>query len=120
MIAEGKQAKEIAGVLGISSRTVEFHKYRIMETLGLRTITELRLLCGQAGHGRIGAPSVCPPAAWRRCGPVFSLHVVGITRECSAVMRRDKGHGGRQVGVKDRDCTRYARLESLSKPPSGR
>src|SRR6185436_644833 len=30
LLAEGKSMKEVAAVLGISPRTVEFHKYRIM------------------------------------------------------------------------------------------
>ncbi|MCZ6550307.1 MAG: LuxR C-terminal-related transcriptional regulator, partial [candidate division NC10 bacterium] len=34
-------AKEIASLLNISPRTVEFHKYRMMEDLGLRTNAEL-------------------------------------------------------------------------------
>jgi DNA-binding NarL/FixJ family response regulator len=41
LIAEGKSSKEIAGILNVSPRTVEFHKYRIMETVGVRTIAEL-------------------------------------------------------------------------------
>jgi DNA-binding NarL/FixJ family response regulator len=41
LLAEGLSAKEIAGVLGISARTVEFHKYRLMEVLGLANSTEL-------------------------------------------------------------------------------
>jgi DNA-binding NarL/FixJ family response regulator len=41
LIAEGKSAKEIAGILNVSPRTVEFHKYRIMEIAGVRTIAEL-------------------------------------------------------------------------------
>ena len=41
LVAEGKSAKEIATILNISPRTVEFHKYRIMEVLGLRTTAEL-------------------------------------------------------------------------------
>ena len=41
LIAEGKSPKEIATILNVSPRTVEFHKYRIMETIGVRTIAEL-------------------------------------------------------------------------------
>ncbi|MCK4837257.1 MAG: response regulator transcription factor, partial [Desulfobulbaceae bacterium] len=37
LLAEGKSAKEVAGLLSISPRTVEFHKYRIMEELGMST-----------------------------------------------------------------------------------
>jgi DNA-binding NarL/FixJ family response regulator len=41
LIAEGKSMKEVGAVLDISPRTVEFHKYRIMELLGVRTTAEL-------------------------------------------------------------------------------
>lgn len=41
LLAEGRSAKEIAAMLSISSRTVEFHKYQTMETLGLHTNAEL-------------------------------------------------------------------------------
>ena len=41
LLAEGKSAKEVASILSISPRTVEFHKYRIMEELGVSTSAEL-------------------------------------------------------------------------------
>jgi DNA-binding NarL/FixJ family response regulator len=41
LLAEGRSAKEIATILGISSRTVEFHKYKMMEELGVKTVAEL-------------------------------------------------------------------------------
>lgn len=41
LLAEGRSAKEIATILGISSRTVEFHKYKMMEELGVKTAVEL-------------------------------------------------------------------------------
>lgn len=41
LIAEGKSAKEIAAVLGLSARTVEDHKYRLMESLGIENSAEL-------------------------------------------------------------------------------
>jgi DNA-binding NarL/FixJ family response regulator len=41
LLAEGKAMKEVAAVLGISPRTVEFHKYRIMQILGAKTTAEL-------------------------------------------------------------------------------
>jgi DNA-binding NarL/FixJ family response regulator len=41
LLAEGRSAKEIASRLGISARTVEFHKYQIMDTLDLHTGAEL-------------------------------------------------------------------------------
>jgi DNA-binding NarL/FixJ family response regulator len=41
LMAEGRNTKEIAQILGVSPRTIEFHRYRLMETLGLHTIAEL-------------------------------------------------------------------------------
>jgi len=41
LIAEGKSAKEVAAKLRISTRTVEFHKYRMMEQLNIKTSAEL-------------------------------------------------------------------------------
>jgi DNA-binding NarL/FixJ family response regulator len=41
LLAEGKSMKEVAAILAISPRTVEFHKYRSMELLGLKTGAEL-------------------------------------------------------------------------------
>jgi RNA polymerase sigma factor (sigma-70 family) len=38
---QGKHAKEIGAALGISPRTVEVHKMRIMEKLGVRNVAEL-------------------------------------------------------------------------------
>jgi DNA-binding NarL/FixJ family response regulator len=41
LLAEGRSAKEIAEKLAISARTVEFHKYQMMETQGLHGSAEL-------------------------------------------------------------------------------
>ena len=41
LLAEGHAAKVIASKLSISARTVEFHKYQMMETLGLHSNSEL-------------------------------------------------------------------------------
>jgi DNA-binding NarL/FixJ family response regulator len=41
LLAEGRSAKEIASTLSISARTVEFHKYQMMETLKIHTNAEL-------------------------------------------------------------------------------
>lgn len=41
MLADGLSAKEIARKLDISSRTVESHKYQIMESLGAQSSAEL-------------------------------------------------------------------------------
>ena len=41
LLAEGRSAKEIASELTISARTVEFHKYQMMEMNGLHSSAEL-------------------------------------------------------------------------------
>ncbi len=41
LVAEGKSAKEIAGLLFISVKTVEFHKKHLMEELNLHSSAEL-------------------------------------------------------------------------------
>lgn len=41
LVAEGKSLKEIAAILGITAKTAEFHKYRIMRSLGVGTTAEL-------------------------------------------------------------------------------
>ena len=41
LVAEGMSAKEIAGVLNVSTRTAEFHKYNVQDKLGLKTTAEL-------------------------------------------------------------------------------
>jgi DNA-binding NarL/FixJ family response regulator len=49
MFAEGFAAKEIAKKLDISSRTVESHKYQIMESLGAQSSAELIRLAVRHG-----------------------------------------------------------------------
>jgi len=41
LLAEGKTMKQVAAVLNITPRTVAFHKYQIMETLDVKTNSEL-------------------------------------------------------------------------------
>jgi DNA-binding NarL/FixJ family response regulator len=41
LLVEGQSAKQIAATLSISARTVEFHKYQMMETLHLHNSAEL-------------------------------------------------------------------------------
>jgi DNA-binding NarL/FixJ family response regulator len=41
LLAEGKCMKEVAGVLNITTRTVAFHKYRIMELINAKSSAEL-------------------------------------------------------------------------------
>jgi DNA-binding NarL/FixJ family response regulator len=41
LLAEGHSVKEIAFILNISAKTVEYHKYRTMEDLGAKTTADL-------------------------------------------------------------------------------
>ena len=41
LLAEGKSMKEAAEIMNVAARTVAFHKYRIMEELGLNTTADL-------------------------------------------------------------------------------
>jgi len=49
LLSEGKSIKEIAETLGISRKTVETHKYNIMEKLHAKNITELTKLAIKKG-----------------------------------------------------------------------
>ena len=49
LLAEGLPVKEIAVKLDVSPRTVEFHKYRIMDELGLRTAAEIARYAARHG-----------------------------------------------------------------------
>jgi DNA-binding NarL/FixJ family response regulator len=49
LVAEGRSAKEIAALLCISRRTAEFHKARLMESLGVQSMAELIQYAIRAG-----------------------------------------------------------------------
>jgi DNA-binding NarL/FixJ family response regulator len=49
MLAAGKQVMEIAALLNLSPKTVEFHKYRILALLGLRTVAHLTRYTQKSG-----------------------------------------------------------------------
>jgi DNA-binding NarL/FixJ family response regulator len=41
LLAEGRSMKEVGAVLNMTTRTVAFHKYRMMERLGVTTNADL-------------------------------------------------------------------------------
>ena len=41
LITEGRRTKEIAAILNVSTRTVETHKYEMMQALGVQTTVDL-------------------------------------------------------------------------------
>jgi DNA-binding NarL/FixJ family response regulator len=49
LYAEGRSIKEIAGVLNLSEKTVEFHKHHIMEAFNLRSNADLVLFALKQG-----------------------------------------------------------------------
>lgn len=49
LLADGKTAREIGELLGISTRTVESHKYELMQATGVRTSAELVRFAIRAG-----------------------------------------------------------------------
>ena len=49
LVAEGRQNKEIAEVLGVSVKTVEFHRGRLMKKLNARSVAELTRYAVQEG-----------------------------------------------------------------------
>jgi DNA-binding NarL/FixJ family response regulator len=60
LIADGRTMKEVAAILGLSPRTVETHKYQVMEALGLGTTAELVRYALE--HGLATPPSDRPPS----------------------------------------------------------
>ncbi len=49
MLAEGRAMKEIAGVLDLSEKTVEFHKHHVMDVFGLNSNADLVLFAVKRG-----------------------------------------------------------------------
>ena len=49
MVAEGRSSKEIAGLLGVASRTVEHHRVHVRHKLGLRDVASLTRFAIRAG-----------------------------------------------------------------------
>ena len=49
LVAEGRQSKDIAEILRVSLKTVEFHRSRLLAKLGARTVAELTRLAVEEG-----------------------------------------------------------------------
>lgn len=60
LIAEGRQSKEIAEIMHVSVKTVEFHRGRLMSKLGLRTVAELTRFAIQEGLIDAAPPVIKP------------------------------------------------------------
>lgn len=64
LLAQGRTMKEVAAALGLSPRTVETHKYQVMQSLGLQTTADLVRYAVE--HGLTGT---VPPASARPSSP---------------------------------------------------
>lgn len=49
MLAEGRPMKEVAGLLNLSEKTVEFHKHHIMDVFNLKSNADLVLFAVKRG-----------------------------------------------------------------------
>lgn len=61
LLAEGRSLKEIAAIIDVSARTVEFHKYELMRRLAVRSNAELMAVA--ARHGFIETAKMDDPLA---------------------------------------------------------
>ena len=82
LIAEGKNMKEIGGVLGISARTAETHRTRIMHKLSIGEVAGLvryAIKSGliDAGSAHENDAGASPRMDFPRDHPVERMHVVG-------------------------------------------
>jgi DNA-binding NarL/FixJ family response regulator len=60
LVAAGRSAKEIADILHLSVKTVEYHKYRMMKRFGSRNAAELATYAVRNGLLALAAPSRTP------------------------------------------------------------
>ena len=62
LLAEGKSMKEAADILKVTPRTIAFHKYSMMEHLGITRNSELVRYASQAGLCRNDIQVACSDA----------------------------------------------------------
>ena len=67
LLAEGRSMKEAADALNVTPRTIAFHKYAMMEHLGLKTTAELIRHAAELGLVTAQARSSIGPAAPPAC-----------------------------------------------------
>ncbi|HEY4085639.1 MAG TPA: LuxR C-terminal-related transcriptional regulator [Bryobacteraceae bacterium] len=92
LICSAESTKDIARILEISTRTVEFHKYRMMKTLDVTTMAEL-ILFGLASG--LGAGQPLPPAEAASGGPAHAANwrMKPATRAAGLFRRQTRSSG---------------------------
>jgi DNA-binding NarL/FixJ family response regulator len=75
MLAEGRPMKEIAGQLGLSEKTVEFHKHHIMDAFNLKSNAELVLFALRRGLISVNIQPSVSLEAVRSTGQISRLQV---------------------------------------------
>ena len=73
MIAAGRTMKEIGAALGLSTRTVEGHKYQMMQALGVQTTAELIGTPSSTASRRRPKASPPPPGLLRGSPEILPL-----------------------------------------------
>ena len=63
LFAEGRPIKEIAGILSLSEKTVEFHKHHIMEAFNIKSNADLVLFGVKRGLILVNPESSIFPTA---------------------------------------------------------
>src|SRR6266480_4069177 len=93
LLAEGKSMKEAADILRVAPRTVAFHKYRIMQDLGLRTNADLihfairsRIVVGHPDSNELSLGQMCRAISSSPCGRAAAPPRNG-SRSCRSGLR---------------------------------
>jgi hypothetical protein len=75
MLAEGRPIKEVAGLLDLSEKTVEFHKHHIMDAFNLKSNADLVLFALKRGLISVSEPRLPVEAAHSRRQQLSRLHI---------------------------------------------
>ena len=59
LFAEGRPAKEIASILNLSEKTIQFHKYHIMQAFNIKNNAELVLFALERGLISVNSEPLC-------------------------------------------------------------
>jgi len=93
LLAEGKSMKEAADILRVAPRTVAFHKYRIMQDLGLRTNADLihfairsRIVVGHPDSNELSLGQMCRAISSSPCGRASKKRLAFLSVRATRVL----------------------------------